>query len=574
VNNLSAALEHAAAGRPVFPCRRVASGKRGAKSPLTRHGFKDASIDPSQIAAWWEQWPDALIALRTGDKFLVLDVDPAGEDWFQEHADSLNARRTQRTQRGRHLFYLADPAVGIKTGALPPGIDIRGNGGYIIDWRSEGLPADGAGLDALGPLPTWVRDLILDEPAKSTDAFASVERVERKRATLAQQFRTIATAAPGMHDSLRDLAAKFIAAGTNPLFAKDALLAIAGGPNDERTQARIDDIDRLVDSAFSKFGRVQTPQIETNDTATAGELFARNFPPIHWTIDNLLPQGIFLLAGPPKVGKSWLILQACIAVAAGKPILGFDAKQGNALYLALEDNDRRMQSRLFSQRADALDAESLSRFHYQTEWPRIDAGGADALDKWLGKHPDTRLVGIDLLENFRAVRNPKASPYSEDYAALKALRELSNTHGTVFLAATHTRKTAAIDPLEEISGTLGLSGGTDGAWVLKKARGEPRGELAVIGRDIVHDGAYTIEFSKALCQWVMVGETAKIAPTEERNQILDLLRKAQAPMSPKEITLACGRSRTSVMNMLGKLVDKGLVWRAGVGRYTAFPTET
>ncbi len=160
---LRAALEYAGSGRPVFPCRPAPD-----KSPLTRHGFKDATTDPEQIRAWWREPPDASIGAPTGVTFWVLDedVDPekgidgclALEELEKEHG-RLPDTYTVRTPRGgRHRWFLAAEGVTNSTGGLPAGIDVRGRGGYALVPPSEGYEV--ARDLPIAPAPEWLLELV------------------------------------------------------------------------------------------------------------------------------------------------------------------------------------------------------------------------------------------------------------------------------------------------------------------------------------------------------------------------------------------------------------------------------
>jgi hypothetical protein len=392
---------------------------------------------------------------------------------------------------------------------------------------------------------------------------------------LASQIHTLITAGPGLHDAQVSVSMKMVESGMNPQFGKRFMLGMIPNDGTERTEARIADIDRCFDSAVDKHNaRIAALEIEPMDTGDASMLLKQEFQPIAWIIDRILPSGIFILAAAPKVGKSWLVMQKGLAIASGGTFLGFQCVQGDVLYLALEDNDRRMQKRLRAQGADALDAESLRRFHYKTQWPRLNEGGAKALDEWLAAHPATRYVAIDLLENFRAPRKPKADPYSQDYEALAAVRELTRKYPAVaFEFVHHTRKMNAADPLDEISGTQGIAGSADGVLILKRPRGNSRGELHVIGRDIEHDGAYAVDFNKATAKWEMVGEASKVEISAGRATVLKALETVGGAANLSEVVLQTGKSKQYVFQMLSELVERGFVTRPAKGRYEIPPTE-
>jgi hypothetical protein len=142
-------------GIPVFPCRPD-------KKPYTPHGLKDATTSLEQLAAWWDQWPNALIGVPTGraSKLLVIDIDPDGAEWYTQQADRLKPGRVHKTRRGHHLLYRM-PDIEIRNSAskIASGIDIRAEGGYAIWWPAHGYEAIGD-FDDTGELPVWVVDLL------------------------------------------------------------------------------------------------------------------------------------------------------------------------------------------------------------------------------------------------------------------------------------------------------------------------------------------------------------------------------------------------------------------------------
>jgi hypothetical protein len=133
-------------------------------------------------------------------------------------------------------------------------------------------------------------------------------------------------------------------------------------------------------------------------TFTAADLMAQELPEPSWIVPDILAEGVAILAGKPKLGKSWMALGLCVAVASGGYALGTKSvEQGGALYLALEDNRRRLQNRL---RQTLPDGNPPADLHMALGWPRMDEGGAEKLDDWLSEHPDARIVCIDTLKRF------------------------------------------------------------------------------------------------------------------------------------------------------------------------------
>ena len=294
---------------------------------------------------------------------------------------------------------------------------------------------------------------------------------------------------------------------------------------------------------------------------SAADLMAQTFAPLRWTIADLLPEGCYLLAARPKIGKSWLALQFGVAVTEAGFALGKQAAGGAVLYLALEDNERRLQARLAKHEIGRYG--DIDQFFYETVWPRIDAGGAERLELWLAAHADARLVLIDTLEKVRPARVRNGSVYADDYAATQALKALSDKYKVTVLIVAHNRKGASEsgDPLELISGSLGLSGGCDGALVIEKPRGSETAKLYVIGRDIEHEPAdgYVIRFDRASCKWEMVGDAKTLAASDAQRSVMDAIRVAGRPQSAAQIGKATQRSRQAVLHILNRLLDQGKV---------------
>lgn len=297
---------------------------------------------------------------------------------------------------------------------------------------------------------------------------------------------------------------------------------------------------------------------------SARAILAEKFRAVRWVIPDILPEGAYLLAAKPKVGKSWLALQLCVAVVGEQAIFGKLASGGAALYLALEDNDRRIQRRLAKQIDGLLlDPACLDRLHFETQWRRGDEGAAD-LAVWIEQHPDCRLVVIDTLERIRPARGSSGAVYAEDYAAIKPFKDLSDRYGVTLLIVHHTRKGDSDDPLEQVSGTLGLTGSADGVLVLTKPRGEARGELHLIGRDIEQEGAFVVEFDADRCQWSMVGEAHQVADTEQQQAVMDCIRDL-GPIQPKDIAAEIERKDATVRRFLQKLRKSGRIVKTPAG---------
>jgi hypothetical protein len=170
------------------------------------------------------------------------------------------------------------------------------------------------------------------------------------------------------------------------------------------------------------------------------------------------------------------------------------------LYLALEDNERRLQSR--AQQLLASMTTVPTSISFELRWPRLDQGGLTYLEEYLQIHPDVRLVVIDTWARV----SPKAqhrqrSQYEDEYAALTPLKYLADTYRVSILAIHHLRKMRGDDVLDEITGSIGLTGAVDGALILKRERGQHDASLFVTGRDIEHEQQLALRFDAQTALW-------------------------------------------------------------------------
>ena len=214
-------------------------------------------------------------------------------------------------------------------------------------------------------------------------------------------------------------------------------------------------------------------------TVSMTELYQTSYksrPPI---IGGLLYGGAYILAGAPKIGKSFLVAQIAYHVSTGKKLWEFDVHQGTVLYLALEDDYQRIQSRMFMM----YGVEDSEKLHFATVANKIGNGLDEQLEFFMREHPDTKLVIIDTMQKIREVGG-EAYSYASDYEIIGKLKQFADKHSICVLTVHHTRKQPAGDTFEMISGTTGLLGCADGSLLMqKKKRTALEATIDVVGRD-------------------------------------------------------------------------------------------
>jgi hypothetical protein len=292
----------------------------------------------------------------------------------------------------------------------------------------------------------------------------------------------------------------------------------------------------------------------------ARELMASTIREPNYAVAGILPEGLTILAGKPKTGKSWLALGTAIAVASGGRALGrIPVDRGDVLYLALEDTQRRLQQRL---RAILRDEPCPQGLTLATTWPRCGEGGTEELLSWLDAHTATRLVIIDTLEKIRPRRARNGNMYSEDYEAISGLKRLADHAGAAFEVLHHTRKMGSDDPLETVSGTQGIGGAADAVLVLKRERAHRDATLFITGRDI-EEREIGIRWDSATTTWTLRGESEL---SEERSAIIRALQIGRE-MTPKQIGEVVGGQYSSVKLLTWRMANEGQIISAGRGRY-------
>jgi hypothetical protein len=309
----------------------------------------------------------------------------------------------------------------------------------------------------------------------------------------------------------------------------------------------------------------------------ARELWTVQFPAPRWAVPSLIPEGLTILAGAPKIGKSWMALGIALGLAHGGKLLGkYDVPApATVLYLALEDPPRRLQERLHQ-----LSDRPPDRLYLATQW-RQGAEGCEDLAGFLTAHSDTHLVIVDTWQKFRGASGRRQENiYVDDYEAVSRLKEVADRFSIAIVVLHHLRKFRIEDGdfIEDVLGSMGIPGAADTVIVVRRTRGRMDAELRVTGRDVEEQELALIWDDRA--GWQIAGDAAEYHLSEQRANILQALRESEeCPMSPKAICTALGidpkgKEANSVRQLLGKLVDEGAIRRLNYGEYGACGTRS
>ncbi len=306
-----------------------------------------------------------------------------------------------------------------------------------------------------------------------------------------------------------------------------------------------DDLLKLAKEAKEWLPPGTKPPKPVLKTITAEALEDKDFPELRWAVPGLLTEGLTILAGRPKKGKSWMGLGFAVAIASGGIALGkIKVEKGDVLYLALEDNERRLKSRL--SKINAEGSRFPAHLHLVTDFPPLQMGGMQVLIDWLDNHPKTHLVVIDTLGRILPTGKGNNNQFVDDYQFIGKLQKLAISRGFALLVIHHIRKQSADYALDRVAGTTGITGAADSVWVLDTGKGEASSILYVTGRDI-ETQEIAMKFEDGI--WSIIGTAQEVAMSEERRSVLSLLTENGA-MSPKTIAECLKKNVNTIYNLL------------------------
>jgi predicted ATP-dependent serine protease len=288
----------------------------------------------------------------------------------------------------------------------------------------------------------------------------------------------------------------------------------------------------------------------------------------------IIPQGFTILAGPPKAGKSWLVLSILLAVSSGRAALGrIVVTPGRTLYLALEDSDARMQDRCRSLVGE--DQRLPKLFNYKT---KIQPGLIlETVRAFLAKYPETRLVVIDTLGKVMPPAIGNETTYQRDYRVGGALKRIADDYpGLALVVNHHDRKAGATDFVERVSGTNGLTGAADTVIVLSRERNSQEGTLSVTGRDVeeneyaifTEDGSWRLDgtdLTDASNNAVKRAATENIG--ELMKELVSFIDAQEGPVTAKEVSENLKIEPGKAYVYLGRAVAAGTVQKVQRGTY-------
>lgn len=275
----------------------------------------------------------------------------------------------------------------------------------------------------------------------------------------------------------------------------------------------------------------------TLQTVDAEMLLATPLKPIRWIVQDIIPQGMHILAGSPKIGKSWLMLNLCLQVAKGKPLWEYETSQCDVLYLCLEDTFNRIQKRMFE-----ITDTAPNNLHFCVTSETLDDGLKEQIEGFMRAYPNTGLIVIDTFQKIRGLSmNPNS--YANDYADVSVLKAIADKHRVAIILVHHLRKDVSSDPVMMVSGSTGITGGVDCNYVLLRSkRSLDSAKLIVSGRDTEYR-EIALKFED--CRWHFMG--CDNAEDIRKRNTPDILLRIVEFMSDKDEWIGCATELLAAM---------------------------
>lgn len=526
------AEEYASLGMPVIMV------KRKAKEAAQLDWPNVATTTPEAARKLWSGKNKTFnVGVVMGERAGIIDIEtdnhggPDGEESLKQFMDQAGdclpiTWAFQSGSGGIHRLFRCDRAIS-KGEAILPAVDVRANGSYAVmppsihpngnhyKWLEGQNPT--ALPNGPADLPPCLLELLTEKASKASNT----------------PFELPDMIPQGERDStLFKMAASLRAQE----YAEEEIISTLKAVNNRRcdpplTDKQLEKICKSVGkyelgvSRSERSKRLKVPELNVH---SARDLQGKDLPPIRWIVVDLIPQGLTLLASPPKYGKSWWVLDLCLSVAAGDKFMNHRTEKSGCLYLALEDSENRLQERI--NRLTYGD-EAPMGFDYTITAATLDTGLIEQLETYLTQAPNTSLIVVDTLQKIKGQATKNESAYADDYRQMTLLKRFADDHGICVLLVHHLKKGKGEgDVFERISGTNGIFGSADTAIVMQKEkRSDKETTLHITGRDVVADDE-VIEFNKDSCRWECKGsidevEERRLAIEYESDPVVQTVKK-------------------------------------------------
>lgn len=525
------ALNYAQRGWAVFPL------KERDKSPITAHGFIDATTNETQIKSWWAKHPNANIGIATGDMsggLVIIDIDvdeskgKHGDEifaqWQEDNGCFIDSLNAVTGSGGKHYYFTSSEPFDSAAGYIED-IDIRANGGYVV---------------APGSIHPNGREYFFDDEDQDivcVQEDSDVEyflheyyRLGGKNNKDKKKFEMPEKISKNRNNFLRDLQGKL--AGQN-LYTPEEIKAQIRTINQTRCDPPLsdDELEKTIFKSTEKWVEkaktepikkekqaVDVNKFEFPELTKASDLEEEDIPElaVYVGVNEEVPfivEGTCILSAKSKLGKSWLSLELCDAITKGNEFLGYKTKKCSALYFDFETGKKVRQNRL--RKLTKIVGPRAQTFYIVDKAYRMHEGFEQQVEYYMNKDPDIGIIVIDVFTKVVKPKPKEINDYEYYYDVISGLNEISRKYHLSIVLVCHDRKTVdPADPFANILGSTALQGATDQMIVMFKSKyDDPVTHLSVKGRTI--DGIVDINAQMKEGLWVRAENVATIKKCEE-----------------------------------------------------------
>ena len=336
-----------------------------------------------------------------------------------------------------------------------------------------------------------------------------------------------------------------------------------GGYRKFATYHKIDPLEAR--RAFSWIGDVPDEETKSKSKKTImsfmenglnmKEILETDFPPVQFAVKDIMPEGVGLVAGRPKAMKSWTMLHLAYCVQNGLSFLGNEVRQGDVLYLALEDNARRLKDRIVK-----LSHEKLRPPTINTMAPYLNYGLEESIEEWSKDVMNPRLVIVDTLAKVKQQFDRTNTAYDKDNNLLRDVQHLAGKLSITINLVSHLGKAVQDYSWDRIQGSTGMQGMCDFMWMLDRGDESKTASLKGRGRDI-EDFEYALKWNPETWKYENTGKLWEVVVTENRQQIIEVMKifaheKQQLEVRPNEIAAFIGETGIKAKSRIQKTMQR------------------
>ena len=308
------------------------------------------------------------------------------------------------------------------------------------------------------------------------------------------------------------------------------------------------------------------------ETISAEEFSKIEYPPIKFLVQDILPEGLSILGGSPKIGKTFFALNLALSIANGDTTLGsLQTEKTGVAYFAVDEKDQYVQDKFNNIREFQKKYDIPENLEFGFKMNRLSEGGYEQITDFIDRKPELKLIVIDTLGRVRR-HSGQGNAYEVDVEAIGQLQDICKEKNVSILLLHHNKKGKSEDYIENLSGSMGITGTVDTILYLDRKRGETEGVLKVTGRLIKDEKDLSIKFNKDILSWEILGDAELYRQSNERKEIIDILLTENYPLTNKDLQAITEMNYSTIKGLTWRMAKDGILIKVNNGAYVVSPS--